>query len=354
MPARPPRRWLRWLAAGVPLALVAGGVGWAAALVLTPANDVLERTKFTYVKVVPGAVGASINLNTVAEWTAVPVGSNLASGVVTSVNIVAGQEVKAGALLYTVNMRPVVIAKGAFPAYRNLSIGATGSDVQQLQGMLAALGFRTGAAGTFDRVTRDSVRRWQASLGLSADGDVQAGDVVFVPALPTRVALDVDVVKRGAQLSGGEAVVQGLPAAPMFTIPVTEAQSSLMPTGTQVEITGPAGDVWAAAVADRTADAQGITVTLSAQGGAEICKTACSTIPVTGRALLRTRIITVESVTGSTVPSAAVLSHADGSLVVIDDHGMEQPVKVITSARGMSVIEGVADGTMVRIPASAG
>lgn len=348
-------RWLRWVAAGAAVLLIGGGIGWAAATVLTPAKDVLDSTAFTYVEVVYGEVGSSINLNTVAEWTPVPVGSNLAPGVVTSVNVEAGQEVSAGTVLYTVNLRPVVIAQGSIPAFRGLSTGASGADIIQLQTMLAALGFYTYEVdGQFDWVTREAVRDWQESLGLAPDGAVQAGDIVFVPVLPTRVALDAETVKRGAALSGGEEVVQGLPAAPSFTVPVTDTQASLMPTGTRVEITGPDGDVWEGFVVDQQADEQGgVTVMLAGQDDASICGQTCGTIPVTGEAFLRSRIVTVESVTGLTVPSAALLSRSDGSIVVIDDEGVERAVTVVTSARGMSVIEGVADGTMVRVPASA-
>jgi hypothetical protein len=41
-------------------------------------------------------------------------------------------------------------------------------------------------------------------------------------------------------------------------------------------------------------------------------------------------------------------------LSVIDDQGIETTVTVVTSARGMSIIEGVAAGTKVRVPATAG
>jgi peptidoglycan hydrolase-like protein with peptidoglycan-binding domain len=353
---RPARPWVSWIAAGIAILVVGGGVGWAAATVLTPAKDVLDSTAFTYVEVVNGEVGSSINLNTVAEWTPVPVGSNLASGVVTSVTVSAGQEVGPGAILYTVNLRPVVIAQGAIPAFRSLSTGMSGTDVAQLQSMLAALGlYGYEVDGQYDRVTREAVEAWQESLGLEADGSVQAGDIVYVPALPTRVALDTEKVQRGAALGGGEPVVQGLPAAPSFTIPVTDTQAALMPTGTRVEITGPEGDTWEGFVVDQEADEQsGITVTLEGKDAASICAETCGTIPVTGEALLRSRIVTVESVTGLTVPSAALLSRADGSIAVIDDEGVEHAVTVVTSARGMSVIEGVADGTMVRVPASVG
>ncbi len=349
-------RGFPWRSLGVSLAvLVAGtGIGWAASTVLSPPEDVLDSTAFTFVEVVNGEVGSSINLNTVAEWTPVPVGSNRASGVVTSVNISAGQEVGAGTVLYTVNLRPVVVAQGDVPAFQSLSSGAAGADVAQLQTMLATLGFyRYEVDGQFDSVTRQAVQAWQKSLGLDADGVVQAGDIVYVPTLPTRVALDTEKVQRGASLGGGEAVVRGLPAAPSFTIPVTDTQASLMPTGTRVEITGPEGDVWEGFVVDQVADEQsGITVMLAGTDGASICGGGCGTVPVTGEAFLRSRIVTVESVTGLTVPSAALLSKADGSIAVIDEDGVESPVTVVTSARGMSVIEGVAAGLMVRVPAS--
>lgn len=351
---RSPRRPWRWVAAALATLVVGGGVGWAAATVLTPAKDVLDSTAFTYVEVVNGEVGSSINLNTVAEWTPVPVGSNLASGVVTSVSVEAGQEVGAGAVLYTVNLRPVVIAQGSIPAFRALGMGDTGADVAQLQSMLATLGlYGYEVDGKFDGVTRDAVEDWQGSLGLERDGAVQAGDIVFVPTLPTRVALDTEKVKRGASLGGGDAVVQGLPPAPAFTIPVTDTQAALMPTGTRVEITGPEGDAWEGFVVDQKSDEQnGVTVLLAGKDGASICAGACGTIPVTGQALLRSRIVTVETVAGLTVPSAALLSKGDGSLAVIDDEGLEHPVSVVTSARGMSIIDGVAAGTKVRVPAT--
>ena len=69
---------------------------------------------------------------------------------------------------------------------------------------------------------------------------------------------------------------------------------------------------------------------------------------------IQLRIVIVESVTGLTVPSAALLSKADGSIVVIDSEGIEYPVTVVTSARGLSIIEGVDAGTRVRVPATEG
>ncbi|MCY7288253.1 MAG: peptidoglycan-binding protein [Cryobacterium sp.] len=350
------RRWPVWAAIALAILAAGGGIGWAAAVVFSPAEDVLDSTAFTYVAVVDGEVGSSIGLNTTAEWTPVPVGSNLASGVVTSVDMAAGEEVSAGAVLYSVNLRPVTIAAGAIPAFRALDERSEGADVAQLQSMLTALSFYDGAVdGEFGTGTRSAVKLWQESLGVEEDGVVQAGDIIFVPALPTRIALDSDKVVRGGVLGGGEAVVHGLPQSPAFTVAVTDAQSALMPTGTRVEITGPEGDPWVGFVVDQSAnDQDGITIELAGTDNALICADRCDTIPVTGQVLLSSRIVTVEPVTGLTVPSAALLTKADGTIAVIDENYIEHAVTIITSARGMSVIEGVQSDLMVRVPVNGG
>ncbi|TFB78497.1 peptidoglycan-binding protein [Cryobacterium flavum] len=348
-------RWARWVT-GLLIAVVAGaGVGWAATTALTPPRDVVATTAFTLVEVVPGEVGSSINLNTVAQWTPVPAGSNQAVGTVTSVNVTAGQSVAVGATLYTVNLRPVVIAQGQVPAFRALAQDAEGADVTQLQQALTDLALYTGAVdGQFGPRTTTAVKTWQKSLGVPADGVVQPGDIIFVPTLPTQVALDTEIVTRGALLTGGENVVRALPAAPIFTVPVSESQAALMPTGTRVEITSIDGGLWEGFVADQVVDETGmIVITLAGKDGALICADACASVPVTEQSLLSSRIVTVESISGLIVPSAALLSTADGTATVVDNTGTSHPVTVVTSARGMSVIDGVADGTSVRIPVTA-
>lgn len=344
--------WFRRLVLVLFVLIVGAGLGWAGAVVFNPPQDVLASTPYTFVEVTPGEVGSSINLNTVAEWTPVPVGRNLAVGTVTTVDAEPGQEVGPGDVLYTVNLRPVVVAQGDIPAFETMAQGIEGRDVAQLQSMLATLGFYSGSQdGRFGHGTTTAVRAWQRSLGIPADGVVQAGDVIFVPALRTRVALDPELVARGASLTGGEAVVQGLPSQPTFTVPVSPGQLSLLPLGTRVEISGPAGETWEGLVADQTTDEYDqTTMVLAGRDGATICGQECGSVPVVGQSLLPSRVVTVEAVQGLTVPSAALRSHVDGSVTVVDQDGAEHPVTVLASARGMSVIEGVAAGTRVRVP----
>lgn len=352
----PPRPWARVLVGSMLLLLAGAGVGWAGSAVLAPPTSVLNATPFTYVDVVPGEVGSSINLNTAAEWSLVPVGSNQAVGTVTGVNVTAGQEVTAGATLYSVNLRPVVIAQGDVPAFRALAQDAVGTDVAQLQRALSALNlYRGSASGTFTAATTTAVKAWQEASGVPQDGVVQPGDVVFVPTLPTRVSLATSIVTRGAALVGGEPVVSSLPAAPAFTVPVTETQAALIPIGTRVEIANPQGGLWDGFVTGRAGDElTGLVVNLQGKDGAVLCGDVCAQIPVEGKTLLSSKIVTVETRTGLTIPSAALLSAADGTVSVIGKDGAEYPVNVLTSARGISVITGVDEGLSVRIPASGG
>ena len=45
-----------------------------------------------------------------------------------------------------------------------------------------------------------------------------------------------------------------------------------------------------------------------------------------------------------------VLRSPSATIEVIDDADIRIPVKVVASARGMSVVEGVAAGSLVRLP----
>jgi peptidoglycan hydrolase-like protein with peptidoglycan-binding domain len=348
------KRWVRWSVSGLLLIAVGGAAGWAAAIVLAPPRDVVGNAGFTFVAVSQGEVGSSLNFNTVAEWTTKPVAANLTGGTVTSVSVVAGQEVTHGTTLYTVNLRPVAIAQGSIPAFRTLQQSAEGADVAQLQQFLATIGTYTGAVdGDFDYNTSQAVRAWQKLVGIEPDGVMQAGDLVYVPALPARIALDTEKVAVGAVLGQGDQVVLGLPNAPTFRIPLTSNQSALVPLGTRVAIAGPNGEAWEGFAAEQKTTEMGIDVVLSpGEGIASICVDACESIPISGEASLRSQIIVVESVAGLTVPSAALNTRADGGIVVFDEDGVEHAVTVVASAKGMSVIEGVSAGMRVRVPAT--
>lgn len=351
---RPSARWLRAVLAAVALIAVGAAAAWAVATVLRPAEDPLASTKHSYAAVEQGSVGYSLSLNTLAEWQQQPIGTNRAAGTVTTVDVGAGGEVSSGAVLYTVDLRPVVVAQGTVPMFRSIGPDAEGSDVRQLQEMLAAGGYFGGSPdGNYGAVTERAVRSWQKASGLPVTGVVEVGDIIFVPSLPARVTLDSESISRGSSVGGGENALNGLSTAPVFEIPVTEAQASMMPTGTRVAITAPGGEVWEAFAEEQERSAEGaISVRLQGAGGGNICGDACAEVPPTGKASLKSQIVVVDEVEGLVVPSAALVTTADGETAVIDAKGEKIVVEVVASANGMSVVTGVDEGTRVEVPAT--
>lgn len=337
-------------------ALVSAIVAWGIFTVARPPSDPLEAETAALVTVEPGEVGNSISLTTIAEWVSTPIGVNRASGVVTRVEIDQGTEVSQGSVLYRVDERPVAVAQGAIPAFRDIGDGAEGADVTQLQQMLTDLGlYSSRISGEVGPSTVSAIRSWQKSLGLDQSGVVGVSDVVFVPTLPVRVTLDSAAVRRGAGLVGGEQTVYGLPSSPVFRLPVTTAQAQILQEGLRVEITSPSGGTWTGYTASQTPDATAGTVQIDLSGGdaGVICGDGCGEVPVASRQSLVSRVILAETVSGLTVPSSAVVSTADGELAIIDETGERLIVSVVSSARGMSVIEGVESGVRVRVPGDA-
>jgi peptidoglycan hydrolase-like protein with peptidoglycan-binding domain len=96
-----------------------------------------------------------------------------------------GSVLSPGAVLYRVDERPVVLLAGSVPAWRPLAEGVSGGrDVRQLEQNLRALGYEERDMAIderFDASTVAAVERWQEDLGVEATGQVELGDVVFLP-----------------------------------------------------------------------------------------------------------------------------------------------------------------------------
>ncbi|MDM4762115.1 peptidoglycan-binding domain-containing protein [Galbitalea sp. SE-J8] len=330
---------------------VAGG--WALSIVLHPAEDPVSAVDYATATVVQGSVGSSFELSAAALWSTAAAGTNRADGIVTSVDVAAGDSVRPGDVLYTVGLRPVIVAVGAVPSFRSIARGTAGADVRQLQRLLISLGFYRGSiSGTVDAATEIAVKAWQRSLGVVPDGVVRPGDLLYVAELPTRVALDPQAVAIGATLSGGEPVLSVLADAPSFSIDVTTAQANQVPDGAGVDITGPDGAVWTSTVASRRTadDGQTVTLALQAADGSAVCGEDCAAVPPQGRTLLDATIVVVPDTTGLVVPTAALVTAADGSTRVVDARGATHAVSVGATANGMAVVTGVDAGLHVRVP----
>jgi peptidoglycan hydrolase-like protein with peptidoglycan-binding domain len=78
---------------------------------------------------------------------------------------------KEGEVIMSASGRPVFVLRGAAPAFRDMSPGTSGSDVQQLEEALARLGFDPGPVdGNYDQKTSLAVERLYQKAGWDALG----------------------------------------------------------------------------------------------------------------------------------------------------------------------------------------
>jgi peptidoglycan hydrolase-like protein with peptidoglycan-binding domain len=347
-----PLRTGRTVTALLVIALVGAAGFWAGRVVLVPPEDPLEggSEPITYT-VVEGRVGRSLQFATVAEWVLVPLAWNAAFGVVTSVDVSSGDEVGVGDVLYTVNLRPVVVAAGVVPAFRDLSQNATGADVAQLQRFLAELGFYLGEVdGVFRTSTRLAVRAWQESLGVPIDGVVRRGDVIFIPGLPVRVAFSSELVV-GASLVGGERLVLEVPADPVFRVPLSVEQRSLVPLSAPVRVTYTVG-VWEGRVdrAIETPEMGRLDLILTAPDGGPICGAECAQwVALDSPTDFLVEIVVIPETVGPVVPVAAIGFDAGNQPYVTTAAGERIDVTIVESSQGIAVVDGVEVGTVILV-----
>jgi len=310
------------------------------------------------ITVVEATVGATLQLTVQALWETAPLATGAASGTITSIAVADGSTVTAGDELYRVNLRPVVVAQGEVPAFRDLAQGDSGDDVAQLQEFLAATGYFTGAVtGQFNNATRSAVQNWQRSLGVAANGVVSAGDLVFAPTLPTRVALAASITV-GAMVTPGQTVLYRVAPAPDFTARIdgTVQQAAIPPTGGAVEVLPSADlDPWLAVVANSTVEGGATILTLTAADGGPVCAQACEAVPLTdGATLYSGRAIIAPELTGPALPAAAVGTAPDGSHFVRTPQGERISVEILAADAARLILDGVSVGQVVQLFADAG
>ncbi len=93
------------------------------------------------------------------------------SGVVTKVDLSAGQRLASLAPVVDIDGQTVWGLGTSTPFYRNLAQGDSGDDVRALQAILARAGYDPGAVdGTFGAGTAAAIDAWQAAKGLTETG----------------------------------------------------------------------------------------------------------------------------------------------------------------------------------------
>lgn len=341
------RRWLVPAAWGATLIIAAAAGVWATRATLESPIGAEPTVRPSLYTVRQGTVSRIVSFVAEARWETVPLAINAASGTVTTVEVAAGSAVDTGQMLYSVDLRPTVAAVGSVPAFRDISLGLRGADIEQLQRFLAESGHYEGALdGIFDPATVAAVEAWQGQLGVEPDGIVRRSDVLFVPELPTRIAPSAEL-RVGLQLSGGEPVIERLPEAPAFTITLGADQADLVPLTASVVVHHSAG-VWDGSIASSTTRPTGeLVLALEGVDGTPLCGAACDAVPVGEPVLYATDLVAVPETTGPLVPVSALRTSPDGAVTIVTEQGVETPVEIVAAAEGRAVVSGIDEGTRV-------
>lgn len=235
-----------WVLAGSLAAAVLVGAGVAvaaaggrSAALAAPVSPVKTAT------VVRGKLTAEVSVTGTLTYRAGPDGSpysvvDHAGGIYTELPQL-GQVISQGQVLYRVDDTPVVLLYGPVPAYRSMSVGATGVDVAELNADLVALGYATTAqvdpaSDSFGAATATALAKLQAAVGADPTGMLTLGQAAFEPAA-LRVT-DV-AVEPGGTAQDGTTVLEGTSTARQVQLQLDPSQQTDVAAGDRVDITLP-------------------------------------------------------------------------------------------------------------------
>jgi peptidoglycan hydrolase-like protein with peptidoglycan-binding domain len=314
-----------------------------------PPVEIVDRPQPTYT-VVEATVGTAFDVTVQVTWREESVGTNAVDGTVTGIPTQGLSSVGVGDVLYSVDLRPVVVAPGAVPSFRDLGRGSTGPDVEQLQQFLVNRGYLTTTPdGKFGGATTVAVKAWQRAAGVEPTGVVVAGDLLFLDHLPALVVLD-EALYLGAQLTSGQRVVTVIASEPTFTARVGLNQIPLLAgAAMDVSINGP-NSVWQARSGAIEIGTDTATLTLTPATGDSICGPDCGSLTYSPNGVsLVGRIITAPEVTGPAVPLSALGTSASGEVFVLDVNGTRRTVQVQARDGSRAVVSGLAVGDVIRL-----
>jgi hypothetical protein len=162
-----------------------------------------------------------------------------------------GQVITQGQVLYRVDGNPVVLLYGSTPAYRTLSHGTNGADVQELNADLVALGDARASAlrrtpDYFGAATTVALKTLEAHLGMPHTGTLALGQAVFLPVAARVASISADDgVTLGARACpgppecGGQPVLTATSTARQVAINLEASEQSYVQVGDTVSITLP-------------------------------------------------------------------------------------------------------------------
>jgi hypothetical protein len=236
----------RWLVLSLVLALVAIGMA-AWAVTNTYGDDATPRfggsdnpDPTTFATVARRDLTSQTQLPATLGYAGSYSVVNQAEGTVTAIPSV-GQIVNQGQVLYQVSAAPVVLLYGSTPAYRTLSTGTRGRDVEELNADLVSLGYATSSelsptADAFGAATTTALEKFEAAVGMAASGTLTLGQAVF---LPTATRVTTILATLGAPAPAGQPILEATSTTRQVSIALDATQQSEVAVGDRVTITLP-------------------------------------------------------------------------------------------------------------------
>lgn len=238
-----------WLLTGAGILIVVAVVCTVAATGSTDDASTTKGAKPHTAKVTKGDLSALVSVNGTLTHLARSDGTpyiaiNQAHGTFTDLPV-AGDKVECGDVFYRVDDRPVLLLCGKVPAYRDLSMGAAGRDVQQLNRNLEVDG------DTFTTQTRNALTRLQHEKRMDATGALGLDDAVF---LPTSLRLSEVTAIAGGPALPGRPIAEATSSTVVVRADLEASEQGKVRQGDQVQVTLPSNQTTSGTV-DRIGNA---------------------------------------------------------------------------------------------------
>ena len=169
--------------------------------------------------------------------------NSAASGRITDLEVVDGETVQVGDVLFSLDGRRAVAVGGDLEFYRPLDVGSDGPDVLQLEKVLSAAGYSVGVVDRYyTEETRSGLAEWQSDHDYGSTA-TEVDEVVTVSLQANPAGYSVGAVNTvsvqigGASRSVGKArrnTAEDITGAPVVTVRVVEA---IVTEGDQVVFT---------------------------------------------------------------------------------------------------------------------
>jgi len=245
-----------------------------------------------------------------------------------------GKVASQGQVLYEVSGVPVVLLYGSTPAYRSLSEGMTGADVEELNADLVALGYATSTqlsphSDDFTYRTEVGVEKLQAKLGVTQNGTLSLGQAVFEP---TAIRVTSVSATLGAPAQPGQPVLSATSTTRQVSIALGADQQIEVAVGDKVTITLPDNHTTpgvitsVGTVATTASGSSGSSPTITVL----VTPTDSAATGIWDEAAVGVTITTGTVTNAFVVPVDALLAKADGgyAVEVVRANGIRQLVDV--------------------------